>query len=152
MESASLTTPITTSNKCVTKVPNTSTNGFIHRDHCISKASSYDRLSIDEINRMGVTGSFYNLFDCSASRYTEDNRAETYLHQEHGLATIGSTKPGGIYQPQTFHEVLANGGNWGQGYKNWYENVGLHDDGWFLGIVIMGDTTLTDDDGACHER
>ena len=105
--------------------------------------NAYNRLHIDEINRMGVTGSFYNLFDCSASRYTEDNLAETYLHQEHGLATIGSTKPGGIYEPQTLHEVLANGGNWGQGYKNWYERVGIRDDGWFLGIVIMGDPTLT---------
>jgi hypothetical protein len=104
---------------------------------------AYDLLDIFELQELGVSGSFYNLFDCSASRFTEANLAETYLHQEHGLATIGSTKPGGIYEPLSFHRVLARGGSWGEGYIRWYEDVGQYDDSWFLGIVIMGDPTLT---------
>jgi hypothetical protein len=103
----------------------------------------YQTLDVNQITDMGVRGSFFNLFDCSASRYTEENLAEMYLHQTYGLATIGSTKAGGIYSPWVFHDVLASGGTWGEGYIRWYEAEGRRDDSWFLGIVVMGDPTLT---------
>ena len=89
-------------------------------------------------------GSFFNLFDCSASRFTETNLGMTYVARTSaGLATIGSTKTGGIYQPATFHNRLAAGDPWGEAFRQWYNQTGRWDDEWYLGIVILGDPLLT---------
>jgi hypothetical protein len=88
--------------------------------------------------------SFFNLFDCSASRFTETNLAMTYaVRTSRGLATIGSTKTGGIYQPGTFHSRLAAGDTWGESFRQWYNSTGRWNDEWYLGIVILGDPLLT---------
>ncbi len=102
-----------------------------------------DYLTRDEIKELDIKGSFYNLFDCSASRFTQENLAKTYLLTHYGLATIGSTKTGGIYNPETFHSILAQGKTWGEAYRNWYNNAGVYDDSWFGGIMIQGDPMLT---------
>lgn len=101
-----------------------------------------DYLTRQEIASMDLKGSFYNLFDCSASRFTQDNLAKTYIHTSNGLATIGSTKTGGIYNPDRFHGALAEGKNWGEAYKRWYNADGVLDDSWFGGIMIQGDPML----------
>ena len=102
-----------------------------------------ETLFIGELKTAEVIGSFYNLFNCSASRFTEENLANTYLKTKYGLATIGSTKTGGMYNPNYFHAGLAEGKTWGESYKEWYRIKGVHDDFWFLGIMIMGDPMIT---------
>ncbi|MCK5809100.1 hypothetical protein KAH37_08965 [bacterium] len=108
-------------------------------------------LPIEEIRTPPVYGSFYNLFNCSVSRFTEEGGtlAIAYLHSPNGLATFGSTKTGGSYQPYVFNENLANGGNWGTSWKLWIndtfsngENNQTHLDSWWLGMVVLGDPTL----------
>jgi hypothetical protein len=82
-------------------------------------------LKLDELTKYNVSGSFYNLFDCSISRFTESegNIATTYTHSKFGLATIGSTKTGGIFNPQVFNTALSNGENWGESYKKWTNDI-----------------------------
>ncbi len=111
-------------------------------------------LKIDTLEKSEVKGSFFNLFDCSISRFTESegNIATIYTHSKYGLATIGSTKVGGIFNPQIFHTSLSNGKSWGESYKDWtndifknYKNYGFNEDfinSWWLGIMIQGDPLL----------
>lgn len=112
-------------------------------------------LSIQEIIDGKVKGSFYNLFDCSISRYTEEggNIASEYVKGEYGLAIIGSTKTGGIFNPEVMNAALASGENWGTAYQLWvndiwqnFESYGFDRpfiDSWWLGMMIQGDPTLT---------
>ncbi|MBW1811080.1 MAG: hypothetical protein JRJ87_23015, partial [Deltaproteobacteria bacterium] len=91
-----------------------------------------------------LKGSFYNLFDCSAARFTETNLGMTYaVRTSYGLAIIGSTKTGGIYTPTIFHSRLAAGTNWGESFRQWYNGHGKYNDEWYLGIIIAGDPMLT---------
>ncbi len=108
-------------------------------------------LTIGELESQPIYGSFYNLFNCSASRFTEEGGtlAISYLHSAAGLATFGSTKTGGSYQPEIFNATLANGGTWGAAWKNWINDTfsnGEYDqdylDSWWLGMVILGDPLL----------
>ncbi|NMB73556.1 MAG: hypothetical protein GYA21_00340 [Myxococcales bacterium] len=103
-------------------------------------------VNTDQIVAGDHRASFYNLFDCSASRFTETNLGMTYVvRTSRGLATIGSTKTGGIYSPATFHARLAAGDTWGEAFRQWYDSTGRWDDEWYLGIVILGDPLLTID-------
>jgi hypothetical protein len=112
-------------------------------------------LTIDEIINGKVKGSFYNLFDCSISRYTANggNIASEYLKGEYGLATLGSTKTGGIFNPEVMNIALANGENWGTGYQMWVNDIWENHksygfdlpfiESWWLGMMIQGDPLLT---------
>ncbi len=103
-------------------------------------------VNTDQIVSGDHRASFFNLFDCSASRFTETNLGMTYVvRTSRGLATIGSTKTGGIYSPATFHSRLAAGDTWGEAFRQWYNATGRWDDEWHLGIVILGDPLLTID-------
>lgn len=111
---------------------------------CVEENDSFEYIFTSDINANNLKGLFYNLFNCSASRFTENNLAMSYLMKtEYGLATIGSTKVGGNYYPKVFHYVLSRNGSWGDAYKAWYNNYGVTDDHWFMGMVILGDPMLT---------
>ncbi len=110
---------------------------------CIEDNGSFEYVFTSDISSNNTKGLFYNLFNCSASRFTETNLAMTYLlNTDYGLATHGSTKVGGNYYPKVFHYVLSRGGSWGEAYKAWYNNYGVSDDKWFMGMVILGDPML----------
>ena len=112
-------------------------------------------LTIEAIRAADFNGSFYNLFNCSASKYTEEggNLADTYLKGKNGLATVGSTKVGGMFNPEAMYEALVNGESWGAAYQTWandlwanYKSYGFNKpyvDTWWLGMMIQGDPTLT---------
>ncbi len=101
-------------------------------------------ISTSAIASNNFQGTFYNMFDCSACRFTQTNLGMTYLTAtDYGLATIGSTKTGGIHSPWTFHSDLASGNSWGESFRHWYNVTGKYDDEWYLGIVILGDPLLT---------
>ncbi len=98
------------------------------------------------VSSSNLQGSFYNLYDCSASRFVTHCLAVTYLTEtDYGLATVGTTKVGGMYSGTSFHVDLANGKTWGEAFQQWYELHGRYDDEWFLGMVILGDPLLTID-------
>jgi hypothetical protein len=88
--------------------------------------------------------SFFNMFSCEAARFTVPNVGMAMVFQtDFGLAIVGSTKPGGIWNPDLFHANLAQGAPWGEAYRHWYNDVGYADDEWHLGTVLLGDPLLT---------
>jgi hypothetical protein len=106
--------------------------------------NDYQYIDIRDIGSLNFKGLFFNLFDCSASRFTQDNIAMTYLAKtDYALATIGSTKVGGNYYPLSFNTTLSRHGTWGDAFKVWYNHYGITDDSWFLGMMILGDPALT---------
>lgn len=110
----------------------------------IEESEYYTFLFDVEIAYHNVKALFFNLYNCSASRFTEENIAMTYLMKtDYGLATMGSTKPGGNHYPKAFHHLLSKGSTWGEAFRGWYNDFGITDDRWFLGMVILGDPMLT---------
>lgn len=112
-------------------------------------------LSIDELVALDVRGSFFNLFDCSISRYTEPlgNIATEYVHSRFGLAAVGSTKTGGIFNPEVLHQAMRSGRGVGEALRRWFDDTwkyrdayGLPDptfDDWWLGMMVQGDPQVT---------
>jgi hypothetical protein len=110
---------------------------------CIKGSTAYEYIHTSDIASINLKGVFYNLFDCSATRFTEDNLGAAYLlRTDYGLAVMGSTKIGGNYYPRAFHYALAEGARWGDAFKCWYDAYGVTDDKWFMGMVILGDPML----------
>ena len=88
--------------------------------------------------------SFANMYNCHASRFTEPNLGMAFTVQtDYGLATVGNTRKGGMTDASVFHGELGKGTSWGESFRRWYNEVGKHDDRWYLGVVIMGDPMLT---------
>lgn len=97
----------------------------------------------DDICEGQFKASFLNLFNCSAARFTEKNLANAYIvGTAYGLALVGSTKTGAIWDSRLFHKRLSDGRTWGQAYIDWYNAVGVWNDNWHLGITLMGDPLL----------
>ncbi|MBN1647044.1 MAG: hypothetical protein JW874_03330 [Spirochaetales bacterium] len=108
----------------------------------IDNRGSYEIIRSENITSE-ISGMFYNLFDCSAARFTQENIGMRYLmNTDTGLAVTGSTKTGGNYYPFEFHQVLSLGGTWGRAFQSWYNRFAVYDDEWFLGMIILGDPTL----------
>ena len=99
----------------------------------------------DDIVDRDLKGSFFNLFDCSAHRFTEESMilGDAYLRTGYGLASVGSTKPGAMLHTEIFNEKIGGGEYWGPSFKQWYNEIGREDDHWHLGMSIMGDPMLT---------
>jgi hypothetical protein len=109
----------------------------------IEQPGGSGHVSTTDIRRGDFKCSFFSLFDCSAARFTGDNLAMTYVMEtDFGLSAVGSTKIGGIYQIEPFHEALIEGKSWGESYRRWYNTRGVTSDDWFLGMVIVGDPLL----------
>lgn len=109
----------------------------------VQEGSSYNRFRFSDINTDSVDVGFINMFDCEAARYTQPNLGMTYLTQtDTTLAVMGSTKKGGNFEPLEFHRSLATDNSWSESYRQWYNTVGVHDDMWYLGMVILGDPLL----------
>jgi hypothetical protein len=103
----------------------------------------YSKVLSRDIAKHDLKASFFNLFDCSAARFTGENLAEEYVvATDYGLAAIGSTKTGAVNDPHFFHENLVLGRRWGEAYQMWFNEVGKRNDAWHLGIVLMGDPLL----------
>jgi hypothetical protein len=110
----------------------------------IKENDIFKPVDLSQIKALDFKAAFYNLFDCSASRFTQDNIAMSCLMKtDYALATTGSTKIGGNYYPVPFNYVLEREGTWGDAFKYWYNTYAASDDCWFLGMTILGDPALT---------
>lgn len=119
----------------------------------VQEEEDFRAVTVLDIREGMFDNGFYNLFNCKAARYSQDNLGMTYLtNTESGLAAIGSTKVGGIFEPLEFHRSLSAGLHWGRAYMNWYNQTGVHDDSWYLGIVILGDPALKVSPDAMGQR
>ncbi len=68
----------------------------------------------NDITDRDLKGSFFNLFDCTAHRYTDASMilSEAYLRTGYGLASVGSTKPGALLHTEVFNEKIGGGEYW----------------------------------------
>jgi hypothetical protein len=107
----------------------------------IYDASVLELVDIPAINEAMPTASFYNLFNCSASRFTGENLGMNYIVNTGALAVVGSTKKGGMYDADIFHQSLATM-TWGRAFLEWYKLRGYQSDDYFLGMSIFGDPLL----------
>ncbi|MBN2353363.1 MAG: hypothetical protein JXD23_12385 [Spirochaetales bacterium] len=111
---------------------------------CVQEGSLYNTFTSRDIAAVNPQGLFYNLYNCSAARFTEQNLGMSYLTDtDWGLAVFGSTKVGGCYHPLVFNQVLSERGTWGDAFEIWYDYYGRTSDEWFLGMVILGDPALS---------
>jgi len=113
-------------------------------------SGNWTTLNYDEIVTLNPIAGFYNMFNCSSSRYTSTNFLGGWyiFTQGHGLATIGSTKTGSMLNFNLFYPYWNQGLTYGESFANWLTDVG--NDGmagweicWFYGMTLNGDPTLT---------
>jgi hypothetical protein len=90
---------------------------------------------------------FYNLFACSAGRFTDDNYlAGSYiLNTSYGLVSIASSKSGSMLNFQDFTIPISEGKNIGEAFLDWFDSQSPFlqwEKEWFYGMMIFGDPTL----------
>ena len=90
---------------------------------------------------------FYNLFACSAGRFSDDNYlAGSYiLNTTFGLVSIASSKSGSMLNFQDFTEPLSKGKCIGDAFVDWFDTQAPFiqwEKEWFYGMMIFGDPTL----------
>ena len=102
-----------------------------------------------EIRDIDPDSLFYNLFACSAARYTDANYIGGWyvFTRNLGLAAIGSTKTGGMLNYQTLYQPLGAGATLGEAFRQWQtvnneSGMGTDSRAWFYGLTILGDPTL----------
>jgi len=106
---------------------------------------SSQRVTTAEIEAVDPHVHFYNLWACSNARYTaEDCMGSQYVFSDtYGLLAIGSTKTGGMIEPDSFYEPLSGNISIGEAFREWFDDIGENDRNWTYGMVILGDPTLT---------
>lgn len=88
---------------------------------------------------------FYNLFCCSASRFTNSNclgAAYVFNSSLSALATIGSTKTGSMLGFYMFYGPMGKNRSFGQSFKQWFVGIAPYsadDISWHYGMCILGD-------------
>jgi len=87
---------------------------------------------------------FVNLFQCSGTRFVEENSVGSiYIFgPNNGLLAIGSAKVGSMLNFDDFYGPLDGGISIGEAYRQWVEQWGITDPEWFYGMCILGDPTL----------
>lgn len=87
---------------------------------------------------------YYNLFACSAAKYTsQDYIAGCYIFSDSlGVAAIGSTKTGAMKEFGDFYQPLGEGMTMGEAFLHWFKQNGLTDPQWYYGLTIIGDPTI----------
>lgn len=105
----------------------------------------------NDIYRSRNTPMMYNLFCCSATRWTEKSYlggAYLFGPKSNTLALVGSTKVGSMYDSAPFHGLLAYGLSIGESYFTWWDmrphlmRTNSHSDediSWYYGLTILGD-------------
>lgn len=87
---------------------------------------------------------FYQLFVCSAARYTSPNNlaGTIVLATSHGVLVVSSTKTGGMLYFSDFYGPVAQEKSMGVAFQEWFIDHGESDPKWFYGLTIIGDPTL----------
>jgi hypothetical protein len=103
-----------------------------------------------EVHALMPPAFFYNLFNCSGTRYTETDNIGTWyaLMSNYGLAAVGSSKTGSMLYFDEFYRPLGSGESIGDAYQDWFDEqarYGFSGDerAWYFGLNILGDPTVT---------
>ena len=97
-----------------------------------------------EISQINPQTAFVQLFACSNCRWTEPNcLGNWYLFgTDSGLLAIGATKTGSMLEFEQFYGPIGDGETPGEAFREWFTNVGIYDEDWHYGCVLLGDPTL----------
>ena len=122
------------------------TNWFDLEAHFSEDGGSLTSGDIQSIDPQGI---LYNLFACSAARFTEsDYIAGRYTFADtYGLATIGSAKSGSMLYFEDFYDQLGAGQCVGGAFQEWFRDQGGNgfenwEVCWYYGMTLAGDPTL----------
>ncbi len=87
---------------------------------------------------------FVNLFQCSGTRFIEENFiGGCYIYNTmNGLLAIGSAKVGSMLHFSDFYGRLDTGISIGAAFEAWFAQWGITDVDWFYGMCICGDPLL----------
>jgi hypothetical protein len=87
---------------------------------------------------------FLNLFQCSGTRFFEENFAGgVYIFgPTNSLLAIGTSKVGSMLHFDDFYGPLDSGISIGEAFKQWFAQWGITDVSWFYGMIICGDPAL----------
>lgn len=118
-----------------------------------NNGSNYDLVHNFEIAPHDPDALFYNLFCCSNARFTQaNNMGSLYvLGNDHGLASVGSTKTGSMLGFENFYAPLGNEEVMGEALRQWWNDTMVPYESteyrqcyrsWFYGMALMGDPTL----------
>ena len=117
-----------------------------HEFHTGGTVAGYT--SWNEIRGKNTQALFYLLFACSACDFSQiQNIGTEYLFTGNTLGVIGSSSPGGMFEPSQFYEPVGNGACLGTGLVDWFSNCtlgssGLNNPQNSYGMVILGDPSL----------
>ena len=107
-------------------------------------------VSYTEIYNQHPQAFFYNLFNCSGTRFVEhDNIGNWYIFNDpYGLAAVGSAKTGSMLDFSYFYNPLGSGASFGTAFLDWFQEQAYggfssFEKSWFYGMNILGDPTLT---------
>ncbi len=113
--------------------------------------ASYATVTAADVRDLNPAATFYNLYTCSAARYTSWPYIggyylfNNYGSSSYGLAAVGTTKTGGMWDFNLFYSPLADNGSLGSAFQDWlitqapYDSVDVR---WFYGMTLLGDGTL----------
>jgi hypothetical protein len=87
---------------------------------------------------------FLNLFQCSGTRFFEENVAgNVYIFgPTNCLLAVGSSKVGSMRHFDDFYGPLDTGISIGEAFKQWFAQWGIDDVSWYYGMIICGDPAL----------
>ncbi len=119
---------------------------FVHswpRGHIFESESNRD-VSSEDIQNIDPHALFYNLFACSAAKFTEQNYlAGRYLFADtYGVGVISSTKSGSMLDFNYFYGPLGERQTLGEAFKFWFNEIGINNMTWHYGMELLGDPTL----------
>lgn len=122
---------------------------FVHSSPLLHQWNPGPETMWNEIPVIDPPARFYNLFACSNARFTTPrNMGCIYVFAtSSGLASVGSTKSGSMLSFEHFYAPLGQGGNLGEGFRDWWDFVisgGFtpSEMSWHLGMVLIGDPSL----------
>jgi hypothetical protein len=120
--------------------------------HAIQVGDTYEYLYNTDILQANPRPAFYNMFNCSSARFTENNHLiGTYVYGgDYGLNAIGSTKTGGMLFFDDFYVPQGHGASLGEAFRDWFDKWAAPTDNpaqnwmvdWFYGMTMQGAPTL----------
>jgi hypothetical protein len=113
--------------------------------HTFKTTSGYSgTVMAPEIAQINPQTVFIQLFACSNCRWTEPNcLGNWYLFgTDYCQLATGSTKTGSMLDFEVFYEPIGEGGIPGESFRDWMNQVGIHDEAWHYGCVLLGDPTI----------
>lgn len=113
--------------------------------HTFKTTSGYSgTVMAPEIAQINPRTVFIQLFACSNCRWTEPNcLGNWYLFgEDYCQLAIGSTKTGSMLDFEVFYEPMGDGVIPGEAFEDWMNQVGIYDEAWHYGCVLLGDPTI----------